>query len=442
MEQKNTSSTDGLKAREVIQKDLAAGISADERDIIRKLASEYTELAALPVHKEKAEMWRKCNDLETGVRPMVYANEVCWNEMDVNGELTCLSASPVARQLESWLRTEMYQFKHFPGDMILSDYIPCYKLWFSTGFGVDEDVDIVKTDETSGVVSRHFHRQILEPEDIDKIKWPIVESYVEETDQLQGFYEDTVGDIMPVKMLGRCGNWCAPWDFLIRLWGVQEAMIDLIERPDMVNAIVDRTVMVLVRELEMLDELNLLDRNDNNTRVGTGGYGYTKDLPGNDFDPTHVKPINKWGGAMAQIFSEVSPEMHWEFALKHEIKFMERFGMNYYGCCEPLDRKIDISRRIPNLRKISMSPWTDPELAAPQVGRSLVYSFKPNPAVLAEDHWRPEVARQEIRNVLEKAKGCNIEIIHKDISTVRYEPQRLWEWVAIAVEEAERIGGS
>jgi hypothetical protein len=26
----------------------------------------------------------------------------------------------------------------------------------------------------------------------------------------------------------------------------------------------------------------------------------------------------------------------------------------------------------------------------------------------------------------------------KDISTVRYEPRRLWEWATIAMEEAER----
>jgi len=28
----------------------------------------------------------------------------------------------------------------------------------------------------------------------------------------------------------------------------------------------------------------------------------------------------------------------------------------------------------------------------------------------------------------------------KDISTVRYQPQRLWEWATIAVEVAEEFG--
>jgi hypothetical protein len=146
-----------------------------------------------------------------------------------------------------------------------------------------------------------------------------------------------------------------------------------------------------------------------------------------------------WGCATAQIFSEVSPEMHWEFAVRHEMRWLERWRLTYYGCCEPLDRKMDILRRIPNLRKVSMSRWVDPERAAAQLEDKYVFSFKPSPAILAEDRWRPDQARKELRDVLEKTRGCRIEIIMKDVSTVRYEPQRLWEWSKIAMEEAERF---
>jgi hypothetical protein len=39
-----------------------------------------------------------------------------------------------------------------------------------------------------------------------------------------------------------------------------------------------------------------------------------------------------------------------------------------------------------------------------------------------------------------KAHGCVVETILKDISTVRYEPQRLWEWAQMARELTERLG--
>jgi hypothetical protein len=147
-----------------------------------------------------------------------------------------------------------------------------------------------------------------------------------------------------------------------------------------------------------------------------------------------------WGCSNAQIFSDVSPEMHWEFAIKHDLRWLERWGLTYYGCCEPLDRKMDVLRRIPNLRKVSVSPWCDAERVATEIGGDYVVSHKPSPAILAEDKWRPEQARADLRSFLEITKGrCHVELIMKDISTVRYEPQRLWEWAAIAMEEAERF---
>jgi hypothetical protein len=59
--------------------------------------------------------------------------------------------------------------------------------------------------------------------------------------------------------------------------------------------------------------------------------------------------------------------------------------------------------------------------------------------VLASETWNPEQARFELQSFLEKARGCSIEIIMKDISTVRYQPQRLWEWEKIAMELAEKF---
>ena len=95
---------------------------------------------------------------------------------------------------------------------------------------------------------------------------------------------------------------------------------------------------------------------------------FTRELPGAPFDPAHVRPHNMWGCSNAQIFSEVSPEMHWEFAVRHDLRWLTRWGLTYYGCCEPLDRKIDILRQIPNLRKISVSPWCNTPRVIAKIG--------------------------------------------------------------------------
>jgi hypothetical protein len=246
-------------------------------------------------------------------------------------------------------------------------------------------------------------------------------------------------DVIPVKQRGIAGCWFTPWDELAVWWGVQEALADLALRPEMVHAAMTRLVDACLRRLCQWEDLNLLALNNGNVGTGSGGPGYTDELPQPDFDPKHVRPIDLWGSATPQVFSEVSPEMHWEFALKHEMRWLERFGLTYYGCCEPLHLKMGILRKIPNLRKVSMSPWADKAKGAEEIGADYVFSLKPNPAVLAWDRWNPDEARRTLREDLEKARGCVVEVIMKDISTVRHEPQRLWEWCEIAMQEAENF---
>lgn len=146
-----------------------------------------------------------------------------------------------------------------------------------------------------------------------------------------------------------------------------------------------------------------------------------------------------WGFATTQIFSEVSPAMHEEFALQYERRWLGHFGLNAYGCCEPLDKKLHIVKTIPRIRRISMSPWVNVEKAAVHFGDKYIFSWKPNPAVVASEQWNPDFARRTIRDTLEKTRGCIIEMIMKDTHTCRNQPERMWEWVKIAKEEAEKF---
>lgn len=410
-----------------------------DRDILRRLAGQVADIAALPVHREKARLWRKLNDLESE-RPMVWINEICWHEMNVDDELTLRTTHPWAQEQERELRRTLYQWRHLPGDMIVSDFLACPLAIHSTDFGIIEDVDIVSTDPATDIVSRRFHIQIRDEADLEKIRMPVVTHNEQATEFSYQAMCDVYRGILPVRKVGQTHIWFTPWDYLIRWWGLEEAMIDLKERPALVHAAVARMVDAWMTELDQFVAQNLLSLDCNNTRVGSGGYGYVSALPGEPFDPDRVLPHNMWGCSNAQIFSDVSPEMHWEFAIQHDLRWLSRWGLVYYGCCEPLDRKIDILRRIPHLRKISASYWNRTERLVEQVGGRWVLSHKPTPAIFASDAWDPARARQELRNFLERAgKDCHVELIMKDISTVRYRPQALWEWASIAMELAEEF---
>ncbi len=416
-------------------------LTTTDRQVLRSLGEQLTEIASDPIHKEKARLWTMVNDLQSA-RPVVWINELPWHELNVNDELTLQCTGTWAMDLEQRLRREIYQWRHMAADMVVSPFFECPLTIKSTSFGITEDVDIARTDEESAVYSRHFNRQIREPEDLEKIKMPTVTYDETQSEQSYSAMADLFADLMPVKKVGQSHIWFTPWDFLIRWWGIQEAMIDLVMRPEMVHDAVERMVQSWMAELDQFEAQNLLSLDCRNIRVGSGGYGYTNDLPGDDYDPEYVKPKNMWGCSNAQIFSEVSPEMHWEFAVEHDLKWLERWGMTYYGCCEPLDRKIDVIRKIPNLRKISVSPWNDIRKVVDQVGDDYVLSVKPSPAIFASDRFDANQARSEIAAMLEVTNGkSHVELIMKDVSTVKYKPQHLWEWASVAMETVQEYRG-
>jgi hypothetical protein len=413
-------------------------ISQKEKSTLRNLAEQQAEIAALPLHKEKISAWTKLNDLKPG-RPLVWINEIPWHEMDVNGELELRTSNPFCQQIEQQLRRTIYQWNHMPCDMVVEPKFYSQLVIHDTGFGIDEDVEIRQKDEKSSIVSREFYPQIETEKDIEKIKFPIVTLDKNASDENYQTLVEVFGDILPVEKIGIVHCWFAPWDELIRWWDVQKALMDLILRPELVHMAMDRLVSAYLYRLEQWKSLNLLSYSDGNYRVGSGALGYSSELPKSGYNPSQVRTIDQWGCGTAQIFSDVSPEMHVEFALRYEKRWLENFGLNYYGCCEPLHNKIEILEDVPNLRKISMSMWADVEKMVQKAGQKYVLSYKPNPAVLAKDHWNPDEARKDLETVLEKTQGCSVEIIMKDISTLRYLPQRLWEWAEIAMGVVENF---
>ena len=409
-----------------------------DREILRRLAGRVAEIAALPVHRQKAAEWRRLNGLKQG-RPLVWINEIPWHEMDVNGELALQTEDPFCREVEGTLRRTIYQWDHMPGDMVVEPKFCSALVIHDTGFGIQEEVRVIRQDDRGGIVSREFHPQIREEKDLEKIRTPVVTHDAEASEGNRQALAGLFGDLLAVEKCGVVHRWFAPWDELIRWWGVQEALTDLILRPDLVHAAMDRLVNAYLARLDQWEALNVLSLTEGAYRVGSGGLGYTDDLPQAGFDAGCVRPSDQWGCATAQIFSEVSPEMHEAFALRYERRWLARFGLNYYGCCEPLHLKLDVLKSVPNLRKVSMSPWADLEKAVEKAGDRYVLSHKPSPAIFASDGWNPEQARRNLREALEKMRGCPVEVIMKDISTVRNAPQRLWEWEQIAMEEVEAL---
>jgi len=404
-----------------------------DRTIIRELAAQVAEIAALPIQEEKRRMWRKLNGLKPE-RPMVMIDQVCWNEMNVNDELTLRCEDPECRGYEECLRRTLYQWRHFPVDMVVEPFIRVPKAVHNTGFGVCAQETIAVSDPSNSVVGHHYINQFEKDSDIEKIRTPIVSHDAAETARRMEKARDLFDGIMPVVAYG-VDPYLSVWDPISSWMSVEGALYALVDRPDFMRELASRMVAGYQAMLDQLERQHLLC--DSQSLIHCTG-AWTDDLPAPGYDPQKPRARDLWMFGLAQMFSTVSPEMFEEFEIEICMPIFERFGLVYYGCCDPLDLKMNQVKRIPNVRKISMSPWVDEERGAREIETHYVFSRKPNPALLASVTFSEEQVRAHLKKTVEicARHGCPLELILKDISTVKYEPHRLWRWAQIAMEVA------
>lgn len=404
-----------------------------DREIIRELAARTAEIAALPVQEEKRRLWRQLNGREPG-RPLVMIDQVCWHEMNVNDELTERCTDPECRRYETFLRRTLYQWRHFPGDLVVEPFVRVPKSIHNTGFGIDVHEQTVSTDAASDVLGHRFFNQFESDADLEKIQVPRITHDPEETERRLAVAHDLFDGLLDLRSEGM-DPYLSLWDPISTWMGVENALYALMERPEFMHRLAARMTEGYLAMLDQLEEMGLLCGPQSLIHC-TGAF--TDELPAPGYRPEQPRTKDLWMFGLAQMFSTVSPATFKEYEVDYTSRICERFGLVYYGCCDPLDGKMNEVRQIPNVRKISMSPWADEERGAEAIGQDYVFSRKPNPAFLAYASFDPEQVRNDLlhtRRVCER-HGCPLEFILKDISTVRYHPERLSQWAEIAMEVA------
>ena len=402
--------------------------------VIKGLAAEVAKIAALPVQDKKRALWRKLN-AKKPARPMVMIDQVCWNEMNIGDELTLRCTDKECRDYEWSLRSTIYHWKHFPVDMVVEPYVQVAKAINNTGFGVRVQEQVAVSDPTNAVVGHKFTNQFETEEDLQKIQMPRISHDKAETDRRVAVAHELFDGLLDVRLAGMDPGYVTLWDPISCWMGVESACFALIDKPDYMHRLVGRLTDAYEGMHKQLEQQGLLCGPQNLIHC-TGAY--TDELPAPGYNPERPRMKDLWMFGLAQMFSTVSPQMFKDFEVDYVSRICARFGMVYYGCCDPLDLKMKEVRMIPNVRKVSMSPWVDQELGAREIGSSYVFSRKPSPALLAVDKFDPGRVRDDLlatRKTCEK-HGCPLEFILKDISTVRYEPQRLFQWAKIATEVA------
>lgn len=406
-----------------------------ERTILRDLALTYADIAAQPVQAARRARWYRLNGLR-GERPLVLIDQVCWEQMDVDGLLSCQVADPYWRAVETRLRQAIYQAAHMPVDRVMEPYVTLPRPVRRTGWGITAAVETLRLEEDSEVASQRMHNQIRDFDDLERLRTPTVTLDTDREAAIREEAEALLSGILPWRLTGETLH-LGLWDQISQWRGVTDCYLDLIDRPALLHALMARLTEGTLSVIDQMDGLGLFDVNSHLCHCS---HTYLDGLPAEGSDPDHPVAKDAWAFGMAQLFASVAPEVTAEFEVRYVRRLFERFGAIYYGCCEQLDDRLDIIATLPNVRKLSCSPWNSKARFCERMPDGVIVSYKPNPAYLATDGFDEAVVRRDLRESMDtaRANGRPCELILKDISTVRHDPARLWRWAEIAMEEAER----
>jgi len=408
-----------------------------DRDVLRSLAIEIAEIAALDVQDENRKLYRAVNGLKM-IRPVVLLDELPWNQLNGDGELTLQCEDEFLRSVELGMRRTIYKWKHCRGDMIVEPFYALSRVIHVDPIGPKVVESTISIDKGNNIVSHQYVDQFDTLESLELLKAPEIRVDDELTEKRRELLDGIFGDVLPIRVTGIThAGFYMPWDDLSMWRGVEAIYTDLYDEPELLHAFMRKYVDIRKDLLRREEELGLLD---DYMPVLHCTAGLVDDLPGEKPDGK-VTRRNLWGRGTAQCFASVSPAMHDEFEITYAKEFFEGFGLVYYGCCEPLHDKIDIVKKLPNLRKLSITPWADVRKSAERIGSDYVLSRKPNPATVGVPTLNEEALRKDILETLEVCRENNTpcEFILKDISSVAHNPRNLERWEQVVMETVKNF---
>ncbi len=421
--------TTGFKAEDL-------EIPLKDREILSDLAISVKEISERDDQKEKILLWRDHNMLKK-TRPVIFCDpENGWNEIITEEQMRC--SSKIGKVWEMNLRKEIFWGNEMGDDRPVVDRFNVAITAEPDNWGVEAKYEHGKTREQSHQSGSYVWDPPIKDYDKDLGKLELRDPEIDwdTTNTTLEIAKEIFGGILEVRL---SGTW---WWTLgltltaVTLRGLENMLFDLYQHPDGLKELLSIISKGFMSKLDYLEKHNLLFLNNDNTYIGSGGIGHTDELPQKDFDEKHVRTEDMWGFMDSQETTNVSPEMYEEFLFPNEVPILNRFGLNCYGCCEPVNSRWHVIKRHKNIRRVSCSPWVDVEKMASYLGDKYIFSRKPNPAVLSVKDVDWDKIKKELRDFYQKTKDCRVEVLMKDNHTLGNRPENIVEWAKIAKEEA------
>lgn len=408
--------------------------------ILQALARRKRDLARDPLNLERKELWYRLDRGEP-CRPMILAEHGGIRDARApvsEAQLAC--TDPWARRVELSLRGDLYQFETLRHDRVVEAELRVGWRVKASDYGVKATVH--RVDDYAGMGSRTWDPPIKDLDaDFHMLRPRTFSVDREATLAQKAKLEAILGDILTVRIRG--GFW---WTFgltivAIDLIGLEPLMLAMYDNPKGLHRLMQFLHDDHLAFAQWLEREGLFTLNNENDYIGSGSQGYTHDLPRPGLTPgAPARMQDLWLLLESQETVGVGPEQFAELIFPYQASLARRFGKVYYGCCEPVHTRWHVLKELPNLARVSVSPWADEAMMARELGDRYVYSRKPNPTLISTERFDEAAIRADLRQTLTVARECRLEIVMKDVHTLRDDPSRLPRWVQLARDVCAELG--
>ena len=414
-------------------------INPNDLKVLRELAEWKALCAASAVNREKIDAWYAHDAGEATGRVMVLAEvDYLQDKRRTITEQDLQCVDPWARGVERGLRLLKYQVEVLKDDHVASPYIDFTPFVSCSDFGIPSG----KRYEAGGAQDS-FHYvaplQTLDEAELARLRHRTFTWDREAEDAHRGRLESVfAGILQPRRRTG-------PWQFhmpltstAIEMVGLDNLMVLMYDNPQGLHRLMAFLRDDMVAYTQFLEHSGLLDANNEDDYVGAGSMGFTRSLP-NPCSGDRLCAGDRWYGMESQESVGISPDQFGEFVFPYMKAISQQYGRVYYGCCEPAHPILDYLKTLPNLARVSVSPWAD-ELKVGDFCRQsgVVYSRKPTPNILSAEHFDENAQRAHLQATIEAAHGCRLEFIQRDVYTTNNQPERFVRWVELVREVAQK----
>ncbi|MDR2375723.1 MAG: hypothetical protein LBD96_04710 [Treponema sp.] len=404
---------------------------------IREYAKQYAELARSPAQDEKRRLWRRLNSFHFE-KPLIYMRSVPYYEFfDFS---VVKNEDPFLNGIERNLATVVLYQQKLKDDFIFEPWVKVNAVFSLPGvnrWGVPCGMGEKPKDHGAAA----FKPPIVTEEDLAKVQ--PAESIIDEKATAERIEkaQDAIGNILDV-VPDRQGLFSCMWNRdistdLAKLRGLEQFMWDIYDRPEWLHRLIALMRDTVLKDIEKTEQEGNFRRYNNENQA----MSYCEELPVPDASLTGRKTRELWGFMASQEFTGVGPDLYEEFMLNYQMPIMERFGMIAYGCCEDMTAKIPVLRKIKNLRRVAITPFSDVRKCAEQIGKDYVVSYRPNPSSMIANGLDEDLVRGILKRDFEilKENHCIIDVTLKDVETIAGKPENMIRWVEIVRQMGEEI---